>query len=66
LICWLQIAFEIIPLASNGSFLITAYPVRVVFTDILYILLVVLLIGFLASWYPVKYISKKQFASQNL
>ncbi len=66
LICWLQIAFEIIPLASNGSFLITAYPVRVVFTDILYILLVVLLIGFLASWYPVKYISKKQFANQNL
>lgn len=66
LICWLQIVFEIIPLASNGSFLITAYPVRVVFTDILYILLVVLLIGFLASWYPVKYISKKQFASQNL
>lgn len=66
LICWLQITFEIVPLASNGSFLITAYPVRVVFTDILYILLVVLLIGFLASWYPVKYISKKQFASQNL
>ena len=66
LICWLQISFEIVPLASNGSFLITAYPVRVVFTDILYILLVVLLIGFLASWYPVKYISKKQFASQNL
>ena len=65
-ICWLQITFEIVPLASNGSFLITAYPVRVVFTDILYILLVVLLIGFLASWYPVKYISKKQFASQNL
>ena len=59
-ICWLQITFEIVPLASNGSFLITAYPVRVVFTDILYILLVVLLIGFLASWYPVKYISKKQ------
>ena len=66
LICWLQIAFEIIPLASNGSFLITAYPVRVDFTDILYILMVVLLIGFLVSWYPVKYISKKQFASQNL
>lgn len=66
LICWLQITFEIVPLASNGSFLITAYPVRVVFTDILYILGVVLLIGFLASWYPVKYISKKQFASKNL
>lgn len=65
-ICWLQITFELVPLASNGSFLITAYPVRVVFTDILYILLVVLLIGFLASLYPVKYISKKQFASQNL
>jgi lipoprotein-releasing system permease protein len=65
-ICWLQIQFEIIPLPSNGSFLISAYPVKIVFTDIILILSVVLLIGFLASWYPIKFISQKYFTPQNL
>jgi lipoprotein-releasing system permease protein len=66
LICWVQIVFEIIPLPNNGSFLISAYPVRIVFTDILIILLVVIFVGFLASWYPVKFISKKNLAENNL
>jgi lipoprotein-releasing system permease protein len=65
-VCWLQITFEIIPLPSNGSFLISAYPVKIVFTDIILILSVVLLIGFFASWYPVKFISQKYFTQQNL
>ena len=66
LLSWVQITFGIISLPSNGSFLISAYPVRVVFSDILIILIVVLFIGFLASWYPVKYISKKSFSGNNL
>jgi len=65
-LCWLQITFSIIPLPNNGSFLITAYPVKIVFTDILLIFSVVLLIGFLASWYPIKFISQKYFTNQNL
>jgi len=66
LLCSIQIIFEIIPLPNSGSFLISAYPVRVVFTDIIIILLVVVFIGFLASWYPVKFISKKNFTENNL
>ena len=65
-LCWLQITFEIIPLANNGSFLITSYPVKIIFTDILLIFAVVLLIGFFASWYPIKFISQKYFVNQNL
>lgn len=65
-LCWLQVAYEIIPLPNNGSFLITAYPVQIVFTDILLILSVVLFIGFFASWYPIKFISQKYFTQQNL
>lgn len=65
-VCWLQIQFEIIPLPSNGSFLISAYPVKIVYSDILLILSVVLLIGFIASWYPIKFISQKYFTQQNL
>jgi lipoprotein-releasing system permease protein len=66
LVCWLQIVFEIIPLPNNGSFLISAYPVRIVFTDILIILSVVIFVGFLASWYPVKFISKNNLTENNL
>jgi lipoprotein-releasing system permease protein len=65
-VCWIQIQFEIIPLPSNGSFLISAYPVKIVYTDIVLILSVVLLIGFFASWYPIKFISQKYFTQQNL
>ena len=65
-VSWLQIQFEIIPLPSNGSFLISAYPVKIVYSDILLILSVVLLIGFIASWYPIKFISQKYFTQQNL
>jgi len=66
LICWLQIKFEIITLPGNGSFVISAYPVEIIFTDIILILIAVLLIGFLVSWYPVKFISQKYLLNQNL
>ncbi len=59
LVCWAQIKFEIITLPGNGSFVISAYPVDVAFTDILLVFTVVLLIGFVVSWYPVKFISRK-------
>ena len=66
LLCWLQITFEIISLPNNGSFLISAYPVKVVFTDILLVITVVVLIGFFAAWYPVKFISRKNITYNNL
>ncbi len=59
LVCWAQIKFEIITLPGNGSFVISAYPVDIAFTDILLVFTVVLLIGFVVSWYPVKFISRK-------
>ncbi len=65
-LCWLQITFEIIPLPNNGSFLITSYPVKIIFTDMLLIFAVVLLIGCFASWYPIKFISQKYFVNQNM
>ncbi len=66
LICWIQIRFGVITLPGTGSFVVSSYPVEVVFTDILLILSVVLFIGFLASWYPVKFISQKYLLHQNL
>ncbi len=66
LTCWLQITFEIITFPANGSFIVSAYPVKIIFTDIVLIIAVVLLIGFIAAWYPLKFISKKYLLQENM
>lgn len=63
-ICWLQKEFELIKLKGSGSFIIDAYPVDIQWLDITAIFLTVILIGFLAAWYPVKRVSVK-FLSTN-
>ncbi len=54
LICWVQQRFGIIQLQGSGSFVIDAYPVSIEIPDLIWIFLTVLLIGYLAAWYPVK------------
>jgi len=56
LICWTQQHFGIIKLQGSGSFVIDAYPVSIEIPDLIWIFLIVLLIGYLAAWYPVRYI----------
>ena len=58
LICFLQQMFGFIKL-GEGKYIIEAYPVKLVFGDIAFILLTVLLIGYIASYFPVKYLVKK-------
>ena len=58
LICFLQQMFGFIKL-GEGNYIIEAYPVKLVFGDIAFILLTVLLIGYIASYFPVKYLVKK-------
>lgn len=58
LICFLQQRFGFIKL-GEGNYIIEAYPVKLVFGDIAFILLTVLLIGYIASYFPVKYLVKK-------
>lgn len=58
-ISWIQQRFGLIKLAGSGSFVIDAYPVKIVATDILLIWATVLLIGLLAARYPVRQISRK-------
>ncbi len=63
ILCFLQIKFSLIRLGQvAGAFIIDAYPVHVIFSDILIILITVLTIGFLSSWYPVRLLSKKWFS----
>lgn len=66
-VCWLQIRFELIKLpGANGSFVISAYPVKIMLSDVILAFLAVLSIGFLASWYPVKFMSQKQLTQTNI
>lgn len=65
-ISWLQIRFGLVTLPGAGSFIISAYPVKIIFSDILLIAGIVLAIGFIASWYPVRFISQKYLMHENL
>ena len=60
LICWVQIKFGILKIPGNdGSFIFSVYPVQIRIGDLLAIFLLVTSIGFLAAWYPIRFISGK-------
>lgn len=61
-LCLLQQYFGLVKLGQTaGAFIIDAYPVRVIFTDLLVAFITVAAIGFMAAWYPVHYLGKKWF-----
>ena len=63
LLCGLQQQFGLVALgSSSGSFIINAYPVSVHPEDIVLIFVTVLVVGFLAVWYPVRYFAKRLLA----
>lgn len=59
-LCWVQQEFGLVNMGSTeGNFIVEAYPVSVYLTDILLVLVTVLAVGWLAIWYPVRYLSRK-------
>ncbi|NTW25167.1 MAG: ABC transporter permease, partial [Lentimicrobium sp.] len=59
IICLLQQYFGLIKInAEGGSFLISAYPVLMKWTDFLFVFITVSLIGLLAAWIPVRSIGR--------
>jgi lipoprotein-releasing system permease protein len=52
-ICLLQIKYKLVPL-QGGSFLIDYYPVKLVATDFLLVLITIGIIALLASWLPAR------------
>ena len=62
-LCWVQQQYGLVGLGSTtGNFVIDAYPVSVHPEDILLIFLTVLIVGFLAVWYPVRYFARRLLA----
>jgi lipoprotein-releasing system permease protein len=59
LICWVQIRFEPIKLQGSGTFIIDAYPVLVKAVDVAATGITVILVGFMAAWLPVRFVTRK-------
>ncbi len=60
IICLIQIKFKLVPMSEG--FVVSAYPVSIQLNDYINILACVLVIGFLASWYPVRRFTAKKIA----
>ena len=56
LICYLQIWFGIVPIQES---IMESYPIEVEFMDVIYILITVISVGLLSSYFPVKYLVKR-------
>lgn len=60
LLCGLQQAFGFVHMGdSSGTFVVNAYPVSVHYSDVLIVFVTVLVVGWAAAWYPVRYMSRK-------
>jgi lipoprotein-releasing system permease protein len=57
-VCWIQQRYGIVRLQSE-SLIMDAYPVVMKIKDFIIVPVTVLLIGYWAAWYPVRYLTKK-------
>ncbi len=59
LVCFVQQQFGLIKLQGGGSFIISAYPVKLIATDFLYVFITITFIGIGAAWLPVQRIGSQ-------
>lgn len=59
--CWLQIKFKLV--RFNEGYVVDSYPIKIQLTDLGMILLVVMLIGLFAAWYPVRVFTRRHLGS---
>jgi lipoprotein-releasing system permease protein len=57
LVCFVQLKFGLVKLQGSGSFIISAYPVKMILTDFIYVFITIFIIGVAAAWLPVKRIA---------
>jgi lipoprotein-releasing system permease protein len=63
IICWIQQRFGIIKLQSE-TLIMDAYPVVMKLKDFIVVPATVLLIGYWAAWYPVRYLTRKYLSKE--
>ena len=57
-LCLLQQKFGLIGLGGDGQFVVSAYPVRVKFTDLILVLVSVVSVSAISVWLPIKILNK--------
>ena len=57
-VCWVQQTYGLVKLNSE-SLIMDSYPVVMKIKDFIIVPVIVLLIGYWAAWYPVRYLTKK-------
>ena len=64
-VCQAQITYGLVKLSEKASsFVINAYPMKIEASDVILVVVSVSLIGCLAAWYPVRFISGKLFSDE--
>lgn len=58
-LCLLQEHFGLLRLGNSGSFIVDAYPVSILWADVLFIFITVCIVGFFIVLYPVNVLYKK-------
>lgn len=57
-LCWGQMHWGWLKMGDKaGAFIVDAYPVMVEWTDVMVVLVTVVVVGWLATWWPVHYLS---------
>ena len=57
-LCLLQQHFGLLSLGGSGQFIVDAYPVSLHFGDVCLIFITVVVVGFVAVYYPIRYLCK--------
>ncbi len=65
LICQAQISYGWVKLQGGNSFIVDAYPMKIIPFDVSMIFISVVAIGFLAAWFPVRQISEKLLTDES-
>lgn len=59
IVCWLQQTYGLLKLHGGETLMMDSYPVVMKLKDFIIVPGTVLLIGYIAAWYPVRYLTKK-------
>ncbi len=63
LACWLQQTFGFLKLDTMGTFVVSNYPVKIIWTDFALVLVTVVGIGLAALWYPIRLFTRRYLSS---
>lgn len=65
IVCWVQMKYKLIKFSAESTFVLNAFPVKFEWTDFAVVFVTVIVLGFIASYYPAK-IAYRQISVEDL